>query len=174
MNVAGRKTAQHSKVPRYSAEHFDEYITQLHSAFSTNKHAVTVLSSIRSDPVTHFKKKYKNVCVQLHELPTKEQVFEDPAKMCSKFINELTDHIYLTSEELSVKISAISKKKGDNGRWDNWSNYWRGRVERRSYSIADWRNDRNNGAKSTGLGFWWELYLLNHRSISGRKAIAYL
>ena len=80
---AGLKHAK-TKAVLYSAEFYDEYIAQLYAQFSTNKHAVVVLSGYRKDPVQRFKKAHKQIVTQLDEnnLASEEEVFKDPVKTC--------------------------------------------------------------------------------------------
>ena len=98
--AAGLKHAK-AKTVLYSAEFYDEYIAQLHAQFSTNKHAVVVLSGFRKDPIQRFKKAHKEIVAQLDEdnLASEEEVFKDPVKTCRKFVQELAEHLYLDEEK---------------------------------------------------------------------------
>ena len=103
-----------TKVPLYTVENFDQYLTQLHAAFASNKYAVAVLSGFRLDPVKQFQRKHSAICKQLNDLPTAKEVLQDPIAKCGKFIQELMSHLYLDAEEFAAKLQKLQETKEES------------------------------------------------------------
>ena len=92
----------------YSAVQFRPYMRRLKAACEANPAANKVMNG--RNPISKFILRQRTIKTELirEEIPTKEQIFEDPKKYCTEFLETLEQHLekHLNSQEAVANIKS--------------------------------------------------------------------
>ena len=107
---SGSKSRKNRQDIMYSAIHFRSYMRRLKAACEAFPAANKVMNS--RNPISKFLLRRRSIKTELtkEEIPSKEQIFEDPRKYCKGFLESLEERLEKFTE-IKEAVEAVGNEK---------------------------------------------------------------